>query len=127
MTGTDPAGTSSPDGHAATIDDLGEAVDHALQNAGKLLDGTYSVDDAAADLTWFGNMALGCVREFADTWGLLAASLLVPKAGRTNRFPTDHPTILVDLDEVLSVAVDLEAQAFRAIGWGTGVQLPHRR
>ena len=124
MTRPDPAGTSSPDSVAVTVDDIAEAVDRALQNAGKLLDGTYSIDDAASDLTWYGNKALGCFQEFADNWALLVSSLLVPEAGSTDRFPTDHPTILVELDEVLSVAVTLEAQAFRAIGWGTGVQLP---
>ena len=122
MTGPEPAGASTPDSVAAAFDDLAESVDRALRNAGKLLDGEYSATEATADLSWYSAMTLGWVRELVGCWAQVASALL-PDAPGTKQFPVTNPTITVDIDVAFLQPLTLQAQTFRAIGWGTAFQL----
>ena len=67
-------------------------------------------------------MTIGWVRELAGCWAQIASAFL-PDAPVTKRFPVANPTISVDIDQVFLQPVTLQAQTFRAIGWGTEYQL----
>lgn len=117
MTAPGPANASSPDSVAAALDDLAESVDRAVQNAGKLLDGTYSAGHAASDLSWYSAKALGWAQELMGCWARLASRTASPGGGP--RLPVPNPEITTTVaSSVPQRPITLQAESFRAVGWG---------
>ena len=118
MTTPEPPPSSSSDRIAAAFDDLADTAGHAFENAGKLLNGTYSADDASADVSFYGTKALGWAKDLMDCWAELGDVMAKPD-GRGPSIPVPNPTITVHLPAAATRPIALKADKFRAVGWGT--------
>ncbi len=121
MTGSESSSTPSIDSFGAAFDNLTESAGRAFENAGKFVSGTYSAEDAAADLTFYTAQARGWINELVKCWGL-ADELGTTKAS-SDEFPSRNPGITVDFHRSFTAPVTLVAESFRAIGWGTSYQI----
>ena len=119
MTAAEPPSpsSSSPERIAAAFDDFADTAGHAFENAGKLLNGTYSADDASADVSFYGTKALGWAKELLECWSELGDVLATP-AGKGPAIPQPNPTITVHLPAAATRPITLRAAKFRAVGWG---------
>jgi hypothetical protein len=115
---TVPEPSSSSERIAAAFDDFADTAGHAFENAGKLLNGTYSADDASDDVSFYSAKALGWAKELMECWAGLGDVLATPD-GKGPPIPQPNPTITVHLPAAANRPITLEAERFRALGWGT--------
>jgi len=113
---------SSSDRIAAAFDDLADTAGHAFENAGKLLNGAYSADDASADVSFYSTKALGWAKDLMSCWQELG-EILVGPSGKGPPIPQPNPTITVHLAEAATRTITLKADKFRAVGWGTTYEI----
>ena len=83
-----------------------------------MLNGTYSADDAGADLSFYSTKAIGWVEDLVACWVELGHALVDP-SGKGPPIPQPNPTITVHLPEAATHPITLKADKFRAVGWGT--------
>jgi hypothetical protein len=115
---TEPEPSSSSDRIAAAFDDFADTAARAFENADKLLNGTYSADDASADVNFYGTKALGWAQDLMECWVELGSTLVEP-SGKGPPIPQPNPTITVHLPAAATRPITLKADRFRAVGWGT--------